>query len=344
MRVWNRVAKVLVAAILLVAAVLLTAPSAWAQGENYDIYLLAGQSNADGRGVIEGVTDQGQFVPGLVGDLAQYALPQPEHRIYFSNPGISDDIAGNPEYVTGWQTLQPGFSIEPGFRGPLGDFDENGIITSFNTNTFGPEVSFASEIAEATGTTNNVGIIKVTDGGTSLAVDWRAPGSDSADDEGGLHYALLVSQALAALEALEAEGNTGTIRGLVWHQGESDSSSARASQYQDRFENFVAQLQEDLDLEELPTVIGELAPSRPNNGEIAPVLASIAADNDSISLTSSVGLESVSSEDLTHFNTASQIELGRRFAQDLALLVIPEPATLAMMWLPLVALASRRRR
>ena len=330
---------------MLLAAVLLGAPSAWAQGENYDIYLLAGQSNADGRGVIEGVTDQGQFVPGLVGDLAQYTNPQPEHRIYYSNPGTSAEVASNPEYVTGWQTLEPGFSIEPGFRGPLGDFDGNGTITSFNTNTFGPEVSFASEIREATGTTNNVGIIKVTDGGTSLAANWRAPGSNDADDEGGLHYALLVNQATAALAALEAEGNTGTIRGLVWHQGESDSNSGPASQYQDRFENFVAQLQEDLDLDVLPTVIGGLAPARPNNSLITPQFESIALDNELISLTSSEGLASVSSEDLTHFNTASQIELGRRFAQDLAqLVVIPEPATAAVLCLPLVALASRRRR
>lgn len=335
---------------MLLAAVLLGSPSAWAQGENYDIYLLAGQSNADGRGVIEGVTDRGQFVPGLVGDLAQYINPQPEHRIYYSNPGGTNnnpnpDPAGNPEYVTGWQTLEPGFSIEPGFSGPLGDFDENGAITSFNTNTFGPEVSFASEIREATGTTNNVGIIKVTDGGTSLAADWRAPGSNDADDAGGLHYALLVNQATAALAALEAEGNTGTIRGLVWHQGESDSNSGPSSQYQDRFENFVAQLQEDLDLDVLPTVIGGLAPARTNNTLITPQFESIARDNELISLTSSEGLASVSIEDLTHFNTASQIELGRRFAQDLApLVVIPEPATAAVLCLPLVALASRRRR
>ncbi len=324
MHILNKASK------LVAAAVLLGTSSAWAQGENYDIYLLAGQSNADGRGE----------VGELVGDLAQYALPQPEHRIYFSNPGSAsdrEDIINNPQFATGWQTLEPGYSIEPGFGGPL------------LGGTFGPEVSFASEISEATGTDNKVGIIKVTDGGTSLAVDWRAPGSNSVDDEGGPLYSLLVNQARAALAALEAEGNTGTIRGLVWHQGESDTGgSGRINNYQDRFENFVVQLQADLGLDVLPTVIGELAPSR-EVAAFTDVQEDIDVQNELISLTRSDGLttfgETAGDGDFTHLDTASQIELGRRFAQDLAeLVVIPEPTTAAVLCLPLMALASRRRR
>ncbi len=334
MRVLNRASK------MLLTAVLLGAPSAWAQGENYDIYLFAGQSNADGRGEISEIP--GLTGPDNVGDvsgrsLASYAGQQPDHRIYFSNPGISDDPADNPEYVSGWQTLEPGYSIEPGFRGALTNAQGN-----LNTDTFGPEVSFASTIREATGTTNNVGIIKVTDGGTSLAADWRAPGSNNDEDAGGLHYALLVNQATAALEALAAEGNTGTIRGLVWHQGESDTGrTSRLNAYQERFENFVAQLQADLGLEVLPTVIGELAPDREVD-DFTVVQEAIDEQNELISLTSSDNLVTT---DGTHFDTFSQLQLGERFAQDLAqLVVIPEPATAAVLCLPLVALASRRRR
>ncbi len=330
---------------MLLTAVLLGAPSAWAQGENYDIYLFAGQSNADGRGEISEIS--GLTGPDNLGEvsgrsLASYAGQQPDHRIYFSNPGgtgsdPNPDPAGNPEYVSGWQTLEPGYSIEPGFRGALTDAQGN-----LNTDTFGPEVSFASTIREATGTDNRVGIIKVTDGGTSLRSDWRAPGSNNADDEGGLHYALLVNQATAALAALEAEGNTGTIRGLVWHQGESDTGgSGSINAYQARFENFVAQLQADLGLEVLPTVIGELAPSREVPAFTA-VQEAIDEQNELISLTSSDNLVTT---DGTHFDTFSQLQLGERFAQDLAqLVVIPEPATAAVLCLPLVALASRRRR
>ena len=91
----------------------------------------------------------------------------------------------------------------------------------------------------------------------------------------------------------------------------------------------------------LPTVIGELAPSR-EVPDFTVVQEAIDEQNALISLTSSDNLVTT---DNTHFDTFSQLQLGERFAQDLAqLVVIPEPATAAVLCLPLVALASRRRR
>ena len=92
-------------AIFLTAIMLLSASA-----EEFEIYLLAGQSNMDGR--------------GQAADLSEsQRAPSKNAIIYYRNPPHSSDA---------WKPLEPGYSIAPKYKGKL------------PSPTFGPEIGFAA--------------------------------------------------------------------------------------------------------------------------------------------------------------------------------------------------------
>ena len=273
--------------------------------QNFDVYIAAGQSNLDGRG----------DVSDLTGELASFAAPQTGTLIYFNNPPEPDpnDTLDQAVTTNGFVTLEPGYSVAPG------QFDrEIGDVISLPSETFGPEVSFGSAIAAEVGSTNPVAIIKVSRGGTNLDIDWRAADPTDPNDEGGPLYAELLDTITAATAELTADGSTFTIRGFIWHQGESDSgSSGRRDRYEQNFSNLMAGVRAHVGEPDLPFVIGELAQSRTSssNPEFIALQAQIAS-NLEIGFVSSVGLTTPLSTgdgtDGTHFDAAGQIGLGLR--------------------------------
>ena len=50
----------------------------------------------------------------------------------------------------------------------------------------------------------------------------------------------------------------GTIKGVLWHQGESDSSPARSALYKERLVELIERFRHDLDSPDVPFVIGQL--------------------------------------------------------------------------------------
>ena len=62
-----------------------------------------------------------------------------------------------------------------------------------------------------------------------------------------------------AMAAAREAARDGTIKAVLWHQGEQDSKSeADASSYVQRFSALVATLREQLDAPSLPVIVGEL--------------------------------------------------------------------------------------
>ncbi len=244
---------------------------------HYDVYLIGGQSNADGRGAVSDLTN----------GLAAWQSPQPDVRIYYANPINHDPL--NPTYNTGWNGLAPGFSVPPGFSGAL------------PSTKFGPELSFARTLADSA-PSGHLALIKVTQGGTSLSSDWN-PAS-------GYMYATFTNITRTALLALTNEGARYTLRGLIWHQGESDGSSTTEA-YQSMLTNFILAVRRDLGVTNLPVVVGELATNRSitvrqaqfNVGEIMPY----------VGFASSSHLATLAADD-PHFTAASQLTMGQRMA------------------------------
>jgi iduronate 2-sulfatase len=270
-----------------------------AQADTYDVYILAGQSNMDGRG----------SVSSLSGTLA---TPQTGQLIYYANPGDGDATVKS----NGWQTLAPGFSVSPG----------TSRSSALPNGTFGPEIGFVDTLTQANPSGNPVAIIKVARGGTNLNSDWSPT---------GFMYQALLTEVDAAMQALGTGGDTGAIRGMLWHQGESDS--ADLDHYQDNLETLIGDVRTLVADPLLPFVIGELAQTK--SQAFRTLQQTIADENLGVGFASSASLNT---PDGTHFDAAGQVVLGQRYAEQIAILT-PEPSSLILFGLGGVMLMRRQR-
>ena len=290
---------------LVVVLALSVLPSIAAAQQTIDVYIVAGQSNADGRGDVSDLS------------AAQMASLENDTIISYLNPGSERERAVPTSNPNDLDVGTNGFT-------PLviGGFSVDGTSARQLTPTFGPELSFGATIAEATGSNNQIAIIKVSRGGTNLRNDWRAGASvDTGPDEPvGFLYRALLEYVAASLAELEADGSTAIVRGFVWHQGESDSNSV--STYTDNFIALVEGVRAEFGAD-IPFVLGELSRTRSNSVNFNNNLPNLAASAPGISFVSSEGLTTPAS-DTTHFDADGQIELGQRYAAEFGTLA-PEP-------------------
>lgn len=109
----------------------------------------------------------------------------------------------------------------------------------------------------------------------------------------------------------------GTLRGILWHQGESDSTPELAPLYEAALTTLIGRLRGELGAQRVPLVIGQLGqfaavpwnePTRAVDAAHRQVAASIPL----AAFVSSDGL--TSNPDNIHFNAASLREFGRRYA------------------------------
>ena len=244
------------------------------------IYLLAGQSNMDGRGNVKDLT----------GPLAKYAQPLPAVSICFAAGGLHRPYRENQ----GLEPLQPGCSGTPAKAGGKPP-----------ANTFGPELGFGHAMAEAL-PGRKILLIKVSEGGTNLSSDWNP-------DATGKLYAQFIKFVQATQQKITEAGGTSEIRGLLWMQGESDAGSS-TEQYQTRLAGLIARTRADLKIKELPFLIGQVY----DNGKRNTVIAAQKAVAKAIPATAFVEADGLQTFDKgTHFDAASQIELGKRFAREM---------------------------
>ena len=256
------------------------------QSAVFDVYIAAGQSNMDGRG------DSSH----LVDALAPYAAPQRHALIHYTNPGREN---GTGAYQTSWSPLGPGYSIPPNYSGSL------------PSTRFGPELSFGKFMSEQT-SDRQVAIIKVSRGGTNLHTQWDP--SDTPDDPQGHMYAGFAQAVPLAIQALQAQGHSVEIRGMIWHQGESDgggTSDATRVRYEENLTELIQFVRQDLGYPNLPFLIGELESVDGGREAVRSAQANVAAALDFVEFVPSAGLQV---SDGTHFTSASVIEFGERFA------------------------------
>ena len=111
-----------------------------------------------------------------------------------------------------------------------------------------------------------------------------------------------------ALRRLRAAGQTGTIKGVLWHQGESNRNNAEA--YAEQITKLITDLREDLAMPDLPFIAGQIS-----NGDA--INAVIAALPETVPWTGYASSEGLTTTDGTHFDTDSAVLLGQRYAEQM---------------------------
>lgn len=114
----------------------------------------------------------------------------------------------------------------------------------------GPGLAFGRAMAEAD-TTHTVVLVPAAVGGTSIDL-WRPGAYDTVTNTHPYDDAL--DRVADVLE------RGGTLKGIIWHQGESDSRMDRTAGYRDKLVALVARFRKDLNAPDLPFVAGELLP------------------------------------------------------------------------------------
>ncbi|QDU36430.1 Carbohydrate acetyl esterase/feruloyl esterase precursor [Maioricimonas rarisocia] len=174
-------------------------------------------------------------------------------------------------------------------------FDKPTIAGVGLASAFGPAMAEADE-------TVTIGLIPCAVGGTRLE-RWV---------KGGDLYENAVRRAKAAMK-------DGTLKGILWHQGEGDSGKLEnASTYAERLSGMIGDLRSELDAENAPFVMGELGrflnPKKLKHYELVnKQLHTIASQVPHTAVVSSEGLEAKA--DQVHFNAEALREFGRRYAK-----------------------------
>ena len=149
----------------------------------------------------------------------------------------------------------------------------------------------------------NVGLIPCADGGTSLS-QWAV---------GGLLFDNAVNCARLAMR-------TSTLRGILWHQGESDCTDEDYPLYRERLTAILNALEEALGVENIPILLGGLGDFLVANTEfdylknythINRSLADMASADPYMAFVSAEGL--AGNPDNLHFSAAALREFGLRY-------------------------------
>ena len=222
------------------------------------LYLLIGQSNMAGRGVMDDVATQAH--PRVFKFTKENAWAPATDPLHFDKPTIAGVGLGS---------------------------------------SFGRAMADASPDA-------TIGLIPCAVGGTPLS-RWS---------KGGDLYAQALNRTKLALK-------DGTLKGILWHQGENDSGNeALAKSYGERLAKLVQDIRADLGAGEIPFVAGKLGeflmredkdgkPSRWAlvNEQIGAMPKSVPNS----AAVESTGLKP--KKDMVHFDTPSLREFGQRYAE-----------------------------
>ncbi len=209
-----------------------------------------------------------------------------------------------------------------GILSELDDAALPGGVTLFDLNPragcFGPELGFAHSFLELM-PLGELWLVKYAVGGSSLLAwepEWSAERADLADDaEKGPLYERLIHHFERSTQGEEID-----VLACLWMQGESDSRyQVAAAQYERNLKRLVSSLRQDLNQPDLPFILGLANPPAATFDYASVVRTAqrqVAKADRQVHLVETEGLTKLA-DDL-HYDSAGQLELGRRFAHQLA--------------------------
>jgi alpha-galactosidase len=214
------------------------------------VFVLAGQSNMQGRGRV----DADPKANGGKGSL-EWLVKNPKTAARFGHLADEDGR---------WQARE---DVKVGYLGRKGDLAPGfGVREGY----IGPELGFGHAVGDALD--EPVLLIKLAWGGKSLAVDFRPP---SSGGEVGPYYKEVVRLTREALADMGADadgkplfpefaGRKLELAGFGWHQGWNDRvNQGFNDEYEQNLANFIRDVRKDLGVPDLPFVIVETGMSGP---------------------------------------------------------------------------------
>lgn len=165
----------------------------------------------------------------------------------------------------------------------------------------GPGLAFGVAMVKA-GVGKKIGLIPCAVGGSPIE-HWLPGAYDSATNTHPYDD---------AVERIVAAMKSGIVKGVCWHQGESNSQPGKAAEYLNQLTALIARIRQLTGNPQLPFVAGELghflktADTINQQLELLPKLVPFTA------VASSEGL--IDKGDQLHFDAASANELGKRYA------------------------------
>lgn len=289
---------------LIVACAVIISSAAVAQsdskGSTVDVWLLGGQSNMQG-----------------IGKFSELQRDLPEkipHAFFWNNKAFEPLVLGQTK-------------------------------TSSRAGEFGPEVGFSLEMAK---TGRPLYLIKYHASGMPLHHGWNGnkwiggdpkpgqpnfyPGDESNDPNTGRLYQQMLSRFRAGIQHLQAQGLTPVVRGFLWMQGEQDSKRPEsATTYAENLKRLRNRLADDLRIDTLPMVFGQVLPHEPalprftHRKEIREQMAAADADSGEPEAISSAKMVSTDTfellPDTVHYSAAGQLMLGKAMAEKMTLLI-----------------------
>jgi hypothetical protein len=263
-------------------------------GQDIDVYLIGGQSNATGQGYMRNLPEGWRA----------------DERVMLFTSGVVKQGGGI-------------FSGQPANTWlPLHQASES-------PDRFGPELGFGNRMQELT-PGRHIAIVKHAWSGTNLYKDW-APGKDAADTASfGKQFRTFVETVDRGMAGLRERGDRPVIRGMTWQQGESDAATA-AQEYAANLTHFIARVREQFHVPDLVFIYGYVCPP-PGKREGCEIIRQAEHDLDQAS-GSPLAVRNayvVPTNDLSqraedkdtplpgdhvHFGSAGTLELGRRYAE-----------------------------
>jgi hypothetical protein len=223
---------------------------------NFHIYILMGQSNMSGRGILTEEFERMADVNVVMLNKDQQWVPA-KHPLHFDKPKMV---------------------------------------------AVGPGLSFGITMARKSPNVK-IGLVPCAVGGSSIEV-WQP----------GAYYESTKSHPYDdALARIKKAMRAGIVKGVLWHQGESNSSAEGAEKYLTQLKKLIENLRAEVHNKNLPFVAGELGRYREKYKYVNDELHKLPASVRYTAIASSEGL--THKGDGTHLDALSAKILGERLAE-----------------------------
>lgn len=249
-----------------------------ARAEVVNLFVLAGQSNMEGK--------------GNAADLPA-AMQAPREDVRFACRIIRGERQVAGKWGEGWTALQVGTGAAPHAVG------------------FGPEIGFGNAMADAAKPGERVAIVKFARSGANLFEMFHPEAK-----EGLKLYPKMIAFVREQIQSLRKGGDDVRVAGFIWYQGEADAaaSDAQAKAYGDNLKLLIASVRRDLDRPDLPVVAVRVNPHAERHVHADVVRAAIEHVTEADGHAAWVNIDDLNLPDHLHLDAAGQVEAGKRLA------------------------------